>query len=368
MDQSSHATCDMEPKKGNPRNSEGAFIDLKDGRIMFIYSRFSGDSFHDDAFSNLAVRYSEDEGKSWTEEKIILTREEDNALNIMSVSLMKMKNGDIGLFYGIRKDANDIRLYLRRSGDEGLTWSKPRLCIPPQGYYVINNDRVVRLSDGRIIIPAAFHRNGYSSAAEMEGIRFDFRGEVFFFLSDDEGETWREANSKSVLPYNSHSESGLQEPGLIELENGVLWAWARTDLCFQYEMFSFDRGESWTAPQPSRFTSPCSPLSMKRIPGTSRLLAVWNPVPDYNGRRQLYTAAWNGGRTPLAAAVSRDDGRTWSDLKILESEPDCGYCYTAIHFGRDFLLLGYCAGGPDDGICLARLRIRRIPLCELNAL
>ena len=34
---------------GNPRNSEGAFITLKDGRIMFIYTKFYGDSWSDHA-------------------------------------------------------------------------------------------------------------------------------------------------------------------------------------------------------------------------------------------------------------------------------------------------------------------------------
>ena len=32
---------DLAPGENNPRNSEGAFITLKDGRIMLVYSRFS---------------------------------------------------------------------------------------------------------------------------------------------------------------------------------------------------------------------------------------------------------------------------------------------------------------------------------------
>lgn len=365
MDVIGYATLELRPGNGNPRNSEGAFINLSDGRIMFIYSRFTGNSFHDDAHANLAARYSSDSGETWTDEEIIVTREEDNALNIMSVSLLRMKNNDIGLFYAVRKGANDIRLYLRRSADEGRTWSASKLCIPPEGYYVINNDRVVRLSDGRIIIPCAFHRNGYSSERREKGIRFDSRGEAFFFVSDDDGDTWSESSGKCVFPFNNYSKSGLQEPGLIELNNGVLWAWARTDMCYQYEMFSFDRGESWTTPQPSRFTSPCSPLSMKRIPGTSgMLLAVWNPIPEYNGRRQMDTGGWNGGRTPLVAAISKDDGRTWGSLNIIEDEPDHGYCYTAIHFKDNHVLLAYCAGGPEDSCCLSKLRIKKIPLAE----
>ncbi len=68
---------------------------------------------------------------------------------------------------------------------------------------------------------------------------------------------------------------------------------------------------------------------------------------------------WNGGRSPLVAAISKDDGNTWEDYKIIEDEPNYGYCYTAIHFLDDSVLLGYCAGGPEDGSCLAKLRVKK---------
>jgi sialidase-1 len=357
---------DIFPDKDNPRNSEGAFITLKDGRIMFIYSRFKGDGFYDVASADLEAIFSSDKGETWSGSRMVVSRKEDNALNIMSVTLMRMLNGDIGLYYLVRAGGNDIRTHLRRSSDEGRTWSAAELCIQPQGYYVVNNDRVIRLSDNRLVIPSAFHRNGIQIMDKNPGIRWDGRGEVIFFLSDDDGNTWREGDCKSVLPYNMHSVSGLQEPGVVELKNGVLWAFARTDMCFQYEMFSFDRGESWTAPQPSRFTSPCSPMSMKRIPGTCSLLAVWNPVPYYNGIVQFSSWVDNGGRTPYVLSVSKDDGITWGDLKVLENEPEYGYCYCAIHFTGDSVLLGYCAGGPEDKAILSKLRIRKIKLSEIQ--
>ena len=45
----------LPPGKGNPRNSEGDFIQLKDGRIMFVYSHFSGGG-SDHAAGHLAAR------------------------------------------------------------------------------------------------------------------------------------------------------------------------------------------------------------------------------------------------------------------------------------------------------------------------
>ena len=34
----------LPPKPGNPRNSEGTFAELTDGRILFIYSHYNGES------------------------------------------------------------------------------------------------------------------------------------------------------------------------------------------------------------------------------------------------------------------------------------------------------------------------------------
>jgi hypothetical protein len=54
---------DLAPGPGNPRNSEGAFLELKNGRILFVYSRFVGTSFSDEAKARLAARHSTDGGE-----------------------------------------------------------------------------------------------------------------------------------------------------------------------------------------------------------------------------------------------------------------------------------------------------------------
>ncbi|MEF3308620.1 sialidase family protein [Paenibacillus sp. GYB004] len=183
-----------------------------------------------------------------------------------------------------------------------------------------------------------------------------------FYLSDDDGFSWREAKNYCVLPY-SRTISGLQEPGVVELSDGSLFAWARTDVGCQYGMYSRDGGETWSSPEPTPFSSPCSPLSMKRIPDQDALLAVWNPIPHYQTRE--YTRI-SGGRTPLVGAISKDEGQSWADFFAAELEEDRGgYCYTAIHFTSDSVLLAYCAGEPEDRSRLARLKVRKIRLSDI---
>jgi Neuraminidase (sialidase) len=361
LEQKGTVVLDLRPGPGNPRNSEGAFLELNDKRLLFAYSRFIGESADDNAKASVVARYSSDNGDTWSDEETIAQPEDHDATNIMSVSLLRMANGDIGLFYLLRFGWHDMRLHVRRSNDEGRTWSDPVCCVPGQGYYVTNNDRVVRLSSGRLIVPCGLHKMKGDSRTDWKS--WDSRSTAYFFLSDDDGYTWREAKGCAAL-YVPHSDSGLQEPGVLELHNGVLWAWARTDLGRQYEMFSIDGGETWSLPVPSRFTSPNSPLSMKRLPGSDSLVAVWNPVPNYE-TRTIERHSW--GRTPLIGAISKDDGRTWSGRFAVERDEDGGgYCYTAIHATMDTILLAYCAGEAEDGICLTRLKVRKIELSSLE--
>ncbi|OPZ82927.1 MAG: Sialidase B precursor [bacterium ADurb.Bin429] len=344
---------------GNPRNSEGAFAALRDGRIVYVYTRYYGDDWADHATARLCARYSSDGGCTWTTDDVVVL-ENEGRCNVMSVSLLRLRDGRLGLWY-IRKDGIDnAHTWMRASEDDGATWSAPICCVPAPGYFVVNNDRVVQLSSGRLVVPAAYHRNSLASDTGTENLfaSLDLRGIALFFLSDDGGATWRESRDWWALPVRSGS--GLQEPGVVELCDGRLYACCRTDVGRQYEMFSEDGGDTWTPPQPSAFQGPCAPLSIKRLP-TGDLLAVWN---DHSGRLTPVPteAGWSStswGRTPLVCALSRDDGATWERHKLLEDDPTHGYCYTAIHPTDDAVLLAYCCGGGDSGV-LQDSRIRRV--------
>ncbi len=349
---------DLPPERecGNPRNSEGAFLTLQDGSVLFAFTRYKGESAEDDASADICAVISHDDGDTFTGMRTLLTCEGENAVNIMSVSLMQMANGEIGIFYLVREDREVLRMYLRCSCDGGHTWGERILCTPSDGFFVVNNDRVVRLTGGEILIPAASHNGAVHPADE-------YAKPVCFFSRDD-GTTWKYLSSYGPGPSRRVSESGMQEPGILELKNGVLWGWARTDQGMQYESFSEDKGYSWSLSRPSRFTGPKSPLSMKRGPDGS-IYAVWNPIPGKEGEGKK-KGVFLGGRTPYVLAVSDDDGLTFSEPIAFETNPDAGYCYCAIHFHADSLLLAYCAGNIEDGSCLVRCRIRKIPIKQIR--
>ncbi len=354
-------TLELNHKRNNPRNSEGSFITLKSGRILFIYTHYYGKSGADHGTANLGSRYSDDGGRTWSKRDQLVLKNEGKC-NVMSVSLLRLQNGRIGMWYMRKNSIADCRTYMRTSRDEGKTWSRAKLCIPAPGYFVTNNDRVIQLADGRLVVPAALHRNRLPAAKAKDHVyaAFDSRGIAMFYLSDDNGRSWRESEDWWAAP--RRCASGLQEPGVVELDDGRLWAWCRTDLGCQYQMFSRNGGDRWTIPAKSPFISPRSPLSMKRIPKTGDLLAVWN---DHSGRlptpeKTAAQSSW--GRTPLVAAISKDEGQTWQHRKVLEDDPTRGFCYITIHFTDDAALLAYCCGGGKRGGVLQDTCIRRVDL------
>lgn len=353
-DAGNRVVLDIESTPENPRNSEGAFVTLQTGRILFCYTQFYGGGA-DESPARIVSVYSDDAGRTWSRAPQVVV-ENTGHRNVMSVSLLRLQSGKIALFYLIKNSWHDCRPWMRLSTDEARTWSAPVRVVDAPGYFVLNNDRVIQLRQGRLIAPVAFHRARRSNPADSHS--WDSRALDLWYLSDDEGRTWREADDWWAAPLPSRT--GLQEPGVVELADGRVLTWARTDLGAQWGCVSTNAGRSWPPPAPTSLQSPASPASLKRVPGSADLLAVFN---DHSGAFPFSP----GRRTPLVAALSFDAGKTWPARRLLEDDPQGMYCYTAIHFVEDAALLGYFdfRGLGDQGA--NRLRLRRVRLDWLRA-
>lgn len=338
----------LPPGPDNPRNSEGSFIRLHDGRLLLAYSHFYGGAA-DDSPSYLAGRLSDDGGKTWGEDFVFLPNE---GLNTMSVSFLRLQDGRILLGYIVREreaegEQQQLRYLLRFSDDEAQTWSEPVCCTDPPSYYVVNNDRVIQLRSGRLVVPSSDH-------GTFDG-RSLGRGVPLCFLSDDNGSNWWSSERLRQRP--GDEPLCLQEPAVIELRDGRLMMLVRTAGGSQYGAWSKDGGETWSVLEPTALISPLSPASIRRIPTTGDLLLIYNDhrniAPEYVGKR-----------TPLVAAISRDEGQTWETRRVLEDDPGGWYCYTAIHFEADTVVLAYCAGQQTTG-GLNLTQVTRFPIAWL---
>ncbi|HEV2273258.1 MAG TPA: sialidase family protein, partial [Acidobacteriaceae bacterium] len=86
-----HRLAWLPPGPNNPRNSEGAFLALRDGRLFFAYSRFEGSDGGDFGHATIAGRYSADGGRTWSAQDVPVVQKE-GAMNVMSVSLLRLKD------------------------------------------------------------------------------------------------------------------------------------------------------------------------------------------------------------------------------------------------------------------------------------
>ena len=353
--------CELPRGKDNPRNGEGDFALLKNGGILFAYGRFHGTDSEDDAPCDIAGMLSRDGGKTFEPLSELLVRAADQGVqNVMCASFARMPDGDIALFYLCKHAPQSAYYMCRATNEEELSFGEAQTVIPlkKNTYYVVNNSRVCVTEDGHFFVPAAMHKVVRRADGHAEG---EYFAKSVLFSSQD-GITWRRIPHVFALPQRGYSETGLQEPGVVELPDGRLYAYFRTDRAFQYESVGADGGEKWTTPVQSRFTSPESPMLIRRNPYSGQYVSFWNPIPEYNGRTAPDAPWIDAGRTPFVMAVS-ENGTDFSPFTVLEDDPTHGYCYAAVLFlDEKTFLLSYCCGGPDDGNCLTRTRIVRITL------
>ena len=297
-------TAPLPPGPGNPRNSGCDILALKDGLLLLVYARYSGRAGAE-AVPELAARFSGDGGRTWTPKDVPVAR-----AGAQGPSLVRMGDGTIGLFHLWRVAAEDCRPVLRRSDDEARTWSPPVFLTAEPGIYDLAADRAVRLRGGRLVLPAVRRRDSET---------------VVFFLSDDDGASWRRAPVEV--------RGGLREPLVVERKDGRLLLLAAAADGVLRRARSSDGGESWSGAEPADLPVAGRGLAAGRIPGTGDLLLV----------RALPPGA------VLTASLSRDDGESWGKPKALEEDRSAVVGDAALEFPDGRVLVAYGAGDARAG-------------------
>ena len=344
-----------------PRHSEGDLVQLADGRLLAVWSRFAGASDH--ARSQIVGRYSEDMGHTWGPVHPVASLSEPEHAsnsNLMSASLLRLAgSGEIQLFYmGKEETEPENKAFHRkirssihtRVSPDGVNFSKPVRLSDRDHYYVTNNARVLQLSSGRILVPSAVALDpGKELGWEKQS--------ALAHYSDDGGKTWTRGKSCTLrredYPGHEYWQITLQEPGLVELTDGRILMVNRTKLNHPYKCFSSDSGVTWSDPEPIReIVAPTSPQTFLRLP-SGRLAMIYNNNPK--GAEAKWTE-----RRPLAFAVSEDEGTSFQYAKTIEEvEGRCWAYHAARIFGENVFLFYYewYQGHPTFFFCDVKLSI-----------
>jgi len=344
--------CPWTPE--NPRHDHQLIFPLSGGRLLLAWceyyvrrpsaifrDQYSGRGSTDEAPCRISGRISKDNGRTWSG-KITL---QDNiaADNVKHPNLLRLPSGEILFSFTARSmSAGTLRVYLKRSRDECETWDEPVEISPPGGFWFTNADHAFRHTSGRLIQPTHWGKI-YGTGDHYEAL---------VLYSDDDGKNWRPSRVRMDLP-----KRGAEEPAMVELKDGSILALLRTTLGRIYRSVSKDRGETWATPEPAELPSPSSASCLKRIPGTGDLLFLWNNATPY-ALRAAGAARFHLPRNPLTSAISRDEGRTWSNFKDIERREGYISAYPSVTFvGKEALVGYYHASESMSRDCELKLKI-----------
>ncbi len=315
------------------RSMPGSIVELTDGRLLMAYQQYNAEG---QGMGAIAARYSSDKGKTWSEETCLIPKPKPAAKDVYChPSLLRLANGQLLLSYIYGSGADPLfgHNYYRRSDDDGKTWGDQLIVAPCPGYNIVHNDKFIQLSTGRIIAPIEKEK-----VASADG----HAGYVSLTVySDDNGYSWTPSgNTVDMLPVEA------QEPHVVELKDGRVLMLMRTYSGSVAKSVSTDQGRTWSKGEmiPALPLPPnSSALNVKRIPATGDLLLLrCSGAPKEN--RSI--------RTPFVAVISRDDGATWENERIIMGDPADDYGYPSLMFTDGPAIISY---HQRDGLHVARI-------------
>lgn len=248
------------------------------------------DSIRDHGDIDLLLRRSIDEGKTWSEQAIV--HEEGATKKITIGNPCPVVDRDTGaVWLAFCRDNRDV--FMTHSDDDGKSWVEPIEITADVkkkgwGWYATGPGHGIQLTrgkyKGRLVFPC-------DHADEKEG-----RSHVFF--SDDHGKTFALGQATG---------GRMNECEVVELADGRLLLSMRNGLGQGLRAFSFskDGGGTWSEPRLNeKVYCPVCQSSIYRY--------SWEP------NILLYSGPGGPGRINLTVRASYDEGKTWPAAKLLD--------------------------------------------------
>lgn len=311
----------------NPRNDHSQIFPLNDDRLMLVWSEYfvnspkgimKGGKTSDDAPCRLTGKISQGAGRTWSERFTL--QDSFEGRSVKQANLVRLASGDVLCFFTVWFGRDDRRIYVKRSRNNCESWSEPKQFSKPGGFFILDAGNIFTHSSGRIILPAYWSPKVWSK---------DEHFKAFCFFSDDEGMSWQESTNRIDV-----AGRGAMEPAIAERQDGSLLAILRTSLGKLHFAESTDRGTTWTNSAPSNLIAAQSEPMLRRIPNSEDLLLIWNNPAKVRS---------HGPRTPLSSAISKDDGKTWSNIKAIDDRKGFDLAYASAFFNEDEVLVTYYA-------------------------
>lgn len=286
---------------------------------------------------DLLLRRSRDGGKTWEPSRVIWDDGPntcgnpcpviDSKSGTICLLLTHNLGSDTQLMIEDRKSRGARTVWVMRSRDDGVTWDPPveitaSVKRPEWTWYATGPGVGIQLRSGRLVVPCD---NTVAGTKTQQSL---------VILSDDGGQTWKLGGV--VGPKCDESQ-------VVELADGRLMLNIRSyhgDYRRRVAL-SEDGGQTFADPvKDETLIEPVCQASILRLPGRDGGLLFSNPASVKRER--------------MTVRLSRDDGKSWPDARILHEGPAAYSCLAMLPDGTIGCLYERGQKGPYETITLAR--------------
>lgn len=266
-------------------NSSHASTVLRLANGTLISAWFGGSG---EGGSDVRIWYANYDGE-WSDAKVIETTDNEAHWN----PVLHDFGSFVRLYYKVGKDTKVWITKYVDSFDGGNSWTAPQELVAGDtsgGRGPVRNKNFVT-ADGIIIAPASTEQGSWKA---------------FFDISEDGGNTWTKTAYVEAYDKNG-KEVQMIQPTIWQSSEGI-HAMFRTKSGYIYRSDSFDGGYTWCKAYSTGIYNNNSGIDCV-MTDNGWLWLAYNPIRI------------SGIRNKLSLAVSKDNGKTWEDVTVLESTP-----------------------------------------------
>lgn len=239
---------------------------------------------------DVAIWFSKKEKRGWSDPVKIADADNIPCWN----PVLHSDGSKLTLFYKVGSEIPKWQTMVKESYDSGITWSNEKELVEGDfgGRGPVKN-KCIMLHDKSILAPASTEENGWK---------------CFTDKSNDNGVTWTRSQDVPVKE-DSIKNSGLIQPSIWQDKENKLHMLMRSSEGYIFRS-DYDHGkECWGEAYKTELPNNNCGIDLAML-DDGRLVLLYNPV----------SGNW-AARTPMAFAVSQDNGQTWSEPQILDYVP-----------------------------------------------
>jgi predicted neuraminidase len=291
-------------KPGGPVQAQSHSSTIVETKSGLVAAWFGGTK---EGNPDVGIWLSRHVGGKWTPPVEVANGAETEAprVNCLNPVLFQVPDGPLLLFYRTGK----WWPYVKRSMDDGVTWSKPERLY--NGNFGPIKNKPVLLPDGSILSPASTEFSGWPAPGATGWDSRMWRVQFERLALTGNRAAIKATQWQVIGPVNDGAIDAIQ-PSILLHPGNRLQALGRTAQGGIFQIWSDDGGRTWGEMTLTGLPNPNSGTDAVTLQDGRHLL-----VYNHTGQRP---EGKNGPRFPLNVAVSAD-GKNWRGALVLENQP-----------------------------------------------